>query len=312
VSRGPVLIAAPIHPVLAERLAAAGYTLRPAEGIRQEEAPSLIADCVGVVTSTRLRLDAALLDAAPALQWIGRMGSGLEIIDTVHAAARGIRVVASPEGNRNAVAEHTLGLLLAVTKRIAWSAREVLAGHWLREENRGIELEGRTVGILGFGNTGQAFARKLAGFDVNILAYDPARPAPALANSVQYVEDPTKIFNAADVVSFHVPLRTDTRNYFSYAALEAIQKPCILINTSRGEVVDPDALEAGLESGKIRGAGLDVWPGEPLSAMPVEFAAQMHRVGSRPNVVITPHIAGYSHEALYKMSTVLADKILHP
>lgn len=308
---GVVLIAAPAHPVLAEGLAAAGYSLRFAETVKQSEAPALLHDCVGVVTSTRLILDRALLESAPTLQWIGRMGSGLEIIDLDYAMARGIRVESSPEGNRNAVAEHAVGLLLSLTKKIVWSSREVLRGGWPREEGRGIELEGKTVGIIGFGHTGQAFARKLVGFDVEILAYDKYRTL-SVQEGVQVCKSLEPIFNRADVISFHVPLRSDTRNYFDDAFVGALKKPVILLNTSRGEVVDADALESALLTGRIAAAGLDVWNIEPPRILSGKEKELMLRVAAMPQVVLTPHIAGYSHEALYKMSAVLLDKLLIP
>lgn len=310
-SLGTVLIAAPVHPVLTESLSAAGYTLRTAEGITQAEAPALIADCVGVVTSTRLILDQALLDTAPGLRWIGRMGSGLEIIDVEYAESRGIRVVSSPEGNCNAVAEHALGLLLALTKKIVWSAGEVLRGGWPREEGRGVELEGKTVGIIGFGHTGRAFARKLAGFDMRILAYD-TRPEAAVGVGARLCETLDEILAVADIISFHVPLRKDTFHYFNLAFAKKLRKPAILINTSRGEIVEPAALRWALEAGVLTAAGLDVWEGEPPAKMTAAQRAEMTAVAARPNVVLTPHIAGYSHEALYKMSTVLLDKLLIP
>lgn len=310
-SAGTVLIAAPVHPVLTESLAAAGYALRVAESITQAEAPALMADCIGVITSTRLLLDRALLDAAPRLQWIGRMGSGLEIIDVAYAGSRGIRVVSSPEGNCNAVAEHTLGLLLSLTKKIVWSAGEVLRGGWPREEGRGVELEGKTVGIIGYGHTGRAFARKLAGFEVRILAYD-TKPAAEAGVGAEMCATLGELLEAADVISFHVPLRKDTHHYFNIAFAKRLKKPVILLNTSRGEVVEPEALRWALDAGVISAAGLDVWEGEPPARMSDAQRAELTAVASRPNVVLTPHIAGYSHEALYKMSIVLLDKLVIP
>ncbi len=306
-----VLIAAPVHPVLTEGLTAAGYTLRFAEKISQAEAPTLLAGCVGVVTSTRLILDHALLANAPALQWIGRMGSGLEIIDLAYAATHRIRVESSPEGNCNAVAEHAVGLLLALTKKIVWSSREVLLGRWPREEGRGIELEGKTVAIIGYGHTGQAFARKLAGFDVKILAYDKYRTLGGHVG-VHHCESLELVFNNADVISFHVPLRPDTRHYFDDAFASALQKPVILLNTSRGEVVEPGALQRALASGKVAAAGLDVWEAEPPAMMTDDERAAMLTLAAMPQVVLTPHIAGYSREALYKMSAVLLNKLVIP
>lgn len=303
-----ILMAAPVHPVLAEGLQALGFELRQAPNIQKEEAGQMLQGCVGVITSTRIQLSRALLEANPQLQWIGRMGSGLEVIDTAAAAELGIAVFASPEGNCNAVAEHALGMLLSLLKKIPASAREVESGLWLREENRGEELEGKTVGIIGFGHTGRAFAKLLRGFeDVEILAYDPYndRPFPENVKGASLAA----IQQKADVISFHVPIGPDTRYYFDETFLAALQKPVILINTSRGEVVNSEVLEKGLISGKIRAAALDVWEGEPLSRMPTAEKDRLLRLAQLPQVLVTPHIAGYSHEALYKMSLALLRKL---
>ncbi len=307
-SKGKVLIAAPVHPVLTEGLAGLGYECVHMERIVQQEAYNIIGDCVGVVTSTRLQLDRDLLDAAPMLKWIGRMGSGMEVIDLTYAQSRGIACFSSPEGNRNAVAEHALGMLLSLNKHIVRSFLEVKEGKWLRDENRGVELEGKTVGIIGFGNTGRAFAEKLAGFNVRILAYDKYDKVN-FCEPVIYCESLERIFDEADVVSFHVPLQNDTVYYFDEAFVARMRKPFVLINTSRGKVVKPQALLGGLLSGKIAGACLDVWEEEPLEKMRPEVKKALEEVMEMPNVIVTPHIAGYSFEALYKMSKVLLDKL---
>jgi D-3-phosphoglycerate dehydrogenase len=304
-----VLIAAPIHPVLAEGLEAAGYELVHAPGIRQADAPAMLAGCAGVITSTRLQLDAALIDAAPGLRWIGRMGSGMEVIDVPYANARGIAAIGSPEGNANAVAEHALGLLLGVTKRIAHSAKEVGAGLWLREENRGMELEGRTIGIIGFGHTGRAFARKLQGMDMRILAYDKQ----AITDAPAYVtpcHDLSPIWARAEIVSFHVPMAPDTYHYFDAEFAMKLQHSVILINTSRGAVVDSSILPGLLTHRKLLGACLDVWEEEPLERMSDVQRGWLEQIVALPEVIVTPHIAGYTFEALYKMSALLLERIL--
>jgi len=305
--RGTVLIAAPVHPVLTEGLEAAGYSLRTAKDVTAETAPALIADCTGIVTSLRLPLDRALLDAAPALRWIGRMGSGMEIIDTAYAREKGIACFSSPEGNSNAVGEHALGMLLALTRRIAWSHREVQEGLWRREANRGIELEGRTIGIIGFGHTGSAFAKKLQGFDMRILAYD----SNGTLTFPPYVEKATlaEIQQQADILSFHVPLDAGTRHYFDRSFAQAMHKPFILLNTSRGGVVALAAALDALEAGRIRGMALDVLEQEPPAAMTPALRDRLLAAAATPAVILTPHIGGYSHEALYKMSSVLLGKI---
>lgn len=307
--KGKVLMAAPAHEVLTGGLEAAGYELLVPEKISQKEAAGLLRDCVGVVTSTRLQLDRALLDAAPALQWIARMGSGMEVIDVPYAEARGIRCLFSPEGNSNSVAEHALGMLLGLMKNIVWSHAEVKEGKWLREANRGWELEGRTVGIIGLGHTGKAFARKLQGFDVRILAYD-VRPVPDCPPYVTLCPELSELQEQADIISFHVPFAPDTYHYFNEKFLSGLSKRTIVVNTSRGIVVNASVLKHGLDDGKIAGACLDVWEEEPLESMGAEQKALIGELVQRKNVVITPHIAGYSFESLYKMSRVLLDRIL--
>lgn len=303
-----VLLAAPVHSVLRDGLTEMGYSLRDALAIRQEDAPVLLADCVGVITSTRLMLDAALLDAAPRLRWIGRMGSGLEVIDLKAAAERGIAVQSSPEGNANAVGEHALGLLLGITKHIDRSAREVRKGLWLREENRGTELENRTLGIVGFGHTGRAFAKKLQGMDLRILAYD-TKPQVDVPDWVTVVENLEFIWDEVTIVSFHVPFAPDTHHYFNQAFAERMKQPFYLLNTSRGSVVDTAILPQLLARGKLLGAGLDVWEEEPVSRMSAPQRALLDELGKHADVIVTPHIAGYTQEALYKMSRVLLAKI---
>jgi len=307
--KGKVFIAAPVHQVLTEGLQAAGYSLIYANEGTQEEAFELIGDCTGIIISTRLQLNKALLDVAAQLQWIGRMGSGMEVIDVAYATKKVIRCFSSPEGNCNAVAEHAVGMLLSLTKRIAWSAEEVKHGYWKREENRGTELEGKTIGIIGFGHTGQAFAKKLQGFDMNILVYDKnnSKVMPAYVTKCR---DLQPLYDQADIVSFHVPLSADTIHYVNETFLLRMNQSFVLINTSRGEVIDTEVIKRGIETGKIRAAALDVWTEEPLERMGIRQREILDELVKLPQVIITPHIAGYTYEALYKMSATLLKKIL--
>lgn len=307
--KGKVLIAAPVHPILTEGLVGAGYTLVVSDKITQAAAFGLIGDCVGVVTSTRLQLDKELIDAAPHLLWIARMGSGMEVIDTEYANQKGISCYSSPEGNSNAVAEHAMGMLLALTKKIVVSHNEVKDGLWLRDKNRGIELEGKTIGIIGFGHTGRAFAQKLSVFNMQILAYDKY-PQQNIPPYVQNCDSLTPIFERADIVSFHVPLQKDTHHYLDDKFITNMSKAFIVVNTSRGIVVNTKALLKAVESGKIAGACLDVWEEEPLEMMSEEMRELLHKATSLPQIIVTPHIAGYSMEALFKMSSILLDRII--
>lgn len=304
-----VLIAAPVHSILTRWLEANGYECIVKERITQDEAMGLVGDCSGIITSTRLQVDKKLIDAAPILQWVGRMGSGMEVIDLPYAASKGIACYSSPEGNSNAVAEHAVGMLLSLNKRILKSNIEVKNGIWLRDENRGVELEGKTVGIIGFGHTGSSFARKLYGFDLQVLAYDKYVQG-AVPKYWEECKNLDRIYEEADIVSFHVPLQHDTMHYFNHEFVQKMQKPFVLVNTSRGGVVDTKALYDGLLSGKISGACIDVWEEEPITAMSAEMRKVFDEIAAMNNVIITPHIAGYSVEALYKMSKALLNKIV--
>ncbi len=305
---GNVLIAAPVHPVLVEGLEAAGYRVRMMDVVTPEAALAVIADCTGLITSNRLRVGREIMDAAPALKWIGRMGSGMEIIDTDHARQKGIHCFSSPEGNANAVAEHAMGMLLALTKKISHSHSQVQQGIWLREPNRGMELEGKTLGIIGFGHTGSAFAGKLQAFDMRLLVYD-IKPDIALPPYVA-ASSLAEIQQQADIVSFHVPYSRDTHHYFNREFLHAMQQPFILINTSRGAVADTTAILEGIEKKRITGAALDVVEGEPAGDTGAIGQPDILSLSEREEVLITPHIAGYSREAVYKMSKILLDKLL--
>lgn len=304
-----VLIAAPVHPVLTEGLQAAGYECLIHEKISQQQASELVKDVTGIITSTRLQLDKDLIDAAPQLQWIGRMGSGMEVIDVPYAESKGIKCFGSPDGNANAVAEHALGMLLSLNKRIIQSNNEVKQGLWLRDENRGTELEGKTIGLIGFGHTGRAFAKKLTGFDMQILAYDKYN-TQNFPSYVTQCETLAPVFDQADIISFHVPLQADTTHYFDENFLRSVKKPFILINTSRGVVVNNEVLLLGMQEKLICGACIDVWEEEPLNAMSDKQRAILTQVANLPNAVLTPHIAGYSFEAVYKMSHILLQKIV--
>jgi D-3-phosphoglycerate dehydrogenase / 2-oxoglutarate reductase len=306
---GKVLIAAPVHPVLTDGLTDRGYICIRQEQIVQSTAYELIGDCAGVITSTRLQLDKALLDAAPNLKWIGRMGSGMEVVDVSYAVQKGIKCYSSPEGNCNAVGEHALGMLLSLIRRIVISNDEVRGGSWKREENRGTELEGKTIGIIGFGHTGRALAKKLQGFDMRILIYDKYERA-SMPAYVENCDSLAPIFKEADIVSFHVPVQDDTIHYLDDEFIAAMSKPFIVLNTSRGAVADTAALQAGMASGKVAGACLDVFEEEPVTARTIETNKLLHELMELPNIIVTPHIAGYTFEALFKMSKTLLGKIV--
>ena len=303
-----VLIAAPVHEVLTRQLESWGYGCEHVPDITGAQALEIIPGFEGVITSTRLQIDKAFIDRGTQLKWVGRMGSGMEVIDVPYATERGIRCFSSPEGNANAVAEQALGMLLGLQHRIVAAHLELQQGIYLREENRGIEIEGLTAGIIGYGNNGSAFARKLKAMDVSVLAFDKYRKGYG-EPGITECADLGEICAKADILSFHLPLNEETDYYFDDSFLQKMQRPFVLLNLSRGKIVAAATLLSGLKSGRIRAAALDVWEQEPLARMDAARRAVFDELIRRPDFIGTPHIAGYTVQALYKMSYYLGEKL---
>lgn len=300
-----------VHPILQTTLEAAGFECTLNYTCSYIEALALIPDFDGIVVRSRFPIDAKFIAHAKALKFIARSGAGLENIDLKAAAKSGVHVYNSPEGNRDAVGEQAIGMLLMLFNKLNTADAEVRSGKWQREGNRGIELAGKTVGIIGFGSMGSAFAKKLSGFDCTILAFDKYKTDYAPASVIETTL--SEIQQNADVISLHLPQSNETDYYINEAFITACAKPFYLINTARGRHVKTSALIAGLKTGKIAGACLDVLEYEKKSFEKLSFSElpnDFRELIAQPKVVLSPHVAGWTHESYIKLSSFLADKIL--
>ncbi|MBF8151224.1 2-hydroxyacid dehydrogenase [Winogradskyella sp. F6397] len=298
------------HPLLLNQLNALGFTNHEDYTSSKSEVEAKIADYDGLIIRSRFTIDKQFLDAATNLKFIGRVGAGLENIDCNYAEDKGIYLISAPEGNRNAVGEHALGMLLSLFNNLNKADKEVRHGKWLREDNRGLELDGKTVGLIGYGNMGKAFAKKLKGFDVDVLCYD-IKTNVEDANAKQVILEELKA--KADVLSLHIPQTELTLNMINSDFIKGFKKPFWLINTARGKSVVTQDLVNALKSGKILGAGLDVLEYEKSSFenlftsndMPEAF---QYLIASK-NVLLSPHVAGWTIESNIKLSQTIVDKI---
>ncbi|MBL7775237.1 MAG: hydroxyacid dehydrogenase [Saprospiraceae bacterium] len=304
-----VLITDDCHPLLIDGIQRWGYTCHYSPNISPEDTLNVIEDYRGLVINSKIRVDRILLDKAKALRFVARLGSGMEIVDREYAAEKGVAVLSSPEGNRNAVAEQALGMLLCLANNLIRADREVRQNIWRREANRGFELQGRTIGIIGFGHTGSQFARKLRGMEMTVLAYDKYKTG--YAAEVPGVEETNldQLLRHADIISLHLPLTDETRRLVNKNFLEGCKPGLILINTSRGGCVDTADLVRALEAGTVRGACLDVFENEKPGTYSMQEQNLYRRLHQMDQVVLSPHIAGWTHESKRLLAEVLLEKI---
>lgn len=297
------------HPLLWEQLQQAGFQNEADFTSSKQEVEAKIENYHGIVIRSRFKIDKTFLDKATNLQFIARVGAGLESIDCDYATVKGIHLIAAPEGNANAVGEHAIGMLLSLFNNLNKANNEVKSGQWKREANRGHELEGKIIGIIGYGNMGKSFAKKLRGFDVTVLCHD-ILPNMGDANAIQV--SLSELQERADVLSLHTPWTPETDKMINTDFINQFKKSFWFINTARGNSVVTADLVEGLKSGKILGAGLDVLEYEKLSFETLfegEKPAAFEYLLQAENVLLTPHIAGWTFESHQKLAQTIVDKI---
>jgi D-3-phosphoglycerate dehydrogenase / 2-oxoglutarate reductase len=355
-----ILVTDSVHPILLDGFKTAGFDYTYIPNTTDAEVRQIIGDYDGLIVNSKINVDEAMFAAAPKLRFVGRLGSGMEIVDLKAAERRGIAVLSSPEGNRNAVAEHALGMLLSLSNNLIVSDLEVKNFEWAREKNRGFELRSRTIGIVGFGHTGSSFAAKLIGLGMRVLVFDKYLPNDYLqqfpfpkASKLGYPRFDTEgvesrisktlgqdfdglnyefstieavdlatIQQEADIISFHLPLTNETKHFADASFFEACRKPVLILNTSRGNVVKTRDLVDALQNGQVIGAGLDVFENEKIistlknggngiytEGSLSEIISDYRQLFSLPNVIVSPHIAGWTHASKKRLAEVLLHKL---
>ncbi len=298
------------HPLLIEQLTKAGFKNDENYTSSKEEIEQIVGAYEGIVIRSRFKIDAQFLDAATHLKFIARVGAGLESIDIPYAEKKGVKLFSAPEGNKNAVGEHALGMLLSLFNKLNVADREVKEGHWNREANRGHEIEGKTIGLIGYGNMGKAFAKKLKGFDCTVFCYDIV---DGVGNKNGTQVSLETIQEMADVVSLHTPWTPLTNKMINSEFISKFKKPFWLINTARGKSVVTKDLVHALKEGKILGAGLDVLEYEKLSFESLfssEMPTELQELLTMSNVILSPHVAGWTVESKIKLAQTIVEKIL--
>lgn len=300
-----ILIVDDLHPIFKEQAEALGYEVHDRPDITGAETLAAVKDYDGIAVRTKFRIDKEIFDAAPKLKFVARAGAGLDNIDIDIAKEKGIALLAANEGNMDAVGEHAVGLLLALMNNFRKADVEIRNGIWDREGNRGYELKGKTVGIIGYGFMGQSFARKLSGFGVNVIAYDKYKTgfSDEFAREVSMEE----IVKHSDVLSLHIPLTKETKQMVDDEYFFHFKKPIFFINTARGEIVNVKAVLNNITNGKILGAGLDVLEAEKFPTLAEQDWYDALKINEK--LILTPHVAGWTFDSYRKISEVLADKL---
>jgi D-3-phosphoglycerate dehydrogenase len=300
-----ILIVDDIHPVFMERVEALGYTCDYRPLITPSEAIQILGGYEGLVMRSKFKLDREYIDAGKNLRFVCRAGAGMDNIDEAYAAQKNITLINAPEGNADAVGEHAVGLLLALMNNLNVGDAEIRAGGWNREANRGHELKGKTVGIVGYGFMGRSFAHKLSGFGVNTIAYDKYKTgfSDKYAREVSMEE----IVKHSDVLSLHIPLTPETNGLVNEEYLFHFKKPIFLINTARGKAVKTSAVLNAIKQGKVLGAGLDVLEVEKFPSLAEQ--AWFEELRNCGKVILSPHVAGWTFESYRKISEVMAEKV---
>lgn len=305
-----VLIIDNTHPILKQKLESSNFYCEEFTGSTLPDLEKVIGNYSGAIIRSRFTFDKTLLDKAANLEFIGRVGAGMESIDIDYAESKNIKCYNSPEGNRDAVGEHALGMLLMLMNNLNIANKQVKNGEWNREQNRGMEIKGRTVGIIGYGNMGGAFARKISGFGAKVIAYDKYKTN----YTDKYAKEVTlnELLETSDIISLHVPLTDETKYMVNENFIAKIKKPIFIINTARGPVVETVALIDALKSGKVIGVGLDVLEYEETSFEKVNLLDKPDFVelSKFENVILSPHIGGWTVESKVRLAEVLADKII--
>lgn len=304
-----VLVTDGVHPLLLEGLTALGYHCDYHPKISLEEVRKMVEPYEGLIINSKILVDKQMLDSTNNLKFVGRLGSGMEIIDLEYAEERGVLIHGAPEGNRNAVAEHALGMLLALANNFLRADREVRQKNWQREKSRGFEVMGKTIGIIGFGHTGSQFTKKLQGMDMEVLAYDKYKKD--YVSDYQNLEESNleEIQKRADIISFHLPFTSETRHLVNSDFLKKCKDGVILINTSRGSIIKTEDLITALKSGKVGGACLDVFENEKTATFTPQEDALYGELYEMENVILTPHVAGWTVESKRRLAEVLLEKI---